>query len=308
MKEFFDMLFDSGEGYCTGTAKAKSVNLYPKSGEFFCINPLHLSRDYAWFKDPDKYDEGSPRRADLNVTTFRNFMFEMDGVPLDIQHEVFTRSIIPFTAVTYSGGKSLHAILSVDRGACDGVHTQLGLDTYKTLWNRLAAQLNLETKKLYTGESGSDYIDASCKNPSRLSRYPYFKAAGREEQTLFYLTNRVSKLEFDCIIEECPVVYAIKQNTFNPPEFEVDNVKDFEAAASSALLRKLKIVTWADSQSMYPELYKLSLWAIDETNVTYEAFSEFLNKYTYKFLISEGYPSYKLDIGVKHAFKEKKRL
>lgn len=306
MKEFFDVLFDHGEGYCTGDAYGSRVYHYPKYGEFFCINPLDLKRDYGWSKKPDVYDANTARRADINVTCFRNLMFEMDDVPLDTQLEIFTNSKIPFTSIVYSGGKSLHAILSVEGGICEGNHTQEGLIEYKQIWERLAAQLNRETAKLL-GKT-ADYIDSSCRNASRLSRYPGFKAKKREVQRLFVLTERMHKEDFLDLLEDCPVVMKMEVHTFETPVDEVCNIEEFEALAPAGLIRSLKYASWANESNNYNEMLKLCFWAIDTTNVNYDTFIEFLDKYTFKIFDAVGYPEHKRLVAVDHAFREKRKI
>lgn len=309
MKEFFDILFDKGEGICTGDAYSTEVFPYPKEAEYFSINPLHLLEDKAYFLNPDKYKQHVPRRADLNVTTFRNFMFEMDSVALEDQLKIFRNSAIPFTSIVYSGGKSYHAILSVDKGAGTGVHTLDGVDDYKKMWRRLAARIDKEARKLgYAYPEGSNtFLDSSCQNPSRLSRYPGVYRSNGNMQEVVQLTERMDLSDFLNLLSECPVVYSFRNRDFQAPEDELETSEQFEAIASKELIRKLKIVDWANSEGMYPQLLKLSLWAIDETNVGRAAFVDFLEKYTFGTLVKKGYPSHKLMTAIDHAFGMKGR-
>ena len=289
MKEFFITLFDSGEGICTGNAFATEVHKYPKEGEFFCINPLDSLRDHGAFLGAN-YDEYTPRRADLNVTCFRNFMFEIDSLPLEDQLKLFNNSLIPFSTIVYSGGKSYHAILSVDGGAIGEEHTLEGIDNYKNIWRRLAARLDKEATRMgYTYPEGlATFIDASCKNPSRLSRFPDVPRDNGNRQEVVRIASRISKLEFNELLEKCPkVVSSVKQN-FDTPEDEVETVENFEAVCPPELMRKLKYVDWAKSEGMYPYLLKFTLWAIDSTNVSKHAFLEFLDKYTFESLVNLG--------------------
>jgi hypothetical protein len=306
MKEFFLTLFDKGEGICTGNAYATEVHNYAKEGEFFCVNPLDKLRDHGYFLD-EKYSEYVPRRADINVSCFRNFIFEMDSIELEDQLKIFRNSAIPFTSVTYSGGKSYHAILSVDPKALGNCHTLMGIDDYKNAWRRLAARIDKEATKLgYKYPDGKNsFVDQSCKNPSRLTRYPDMIRSNGNRQELIQLTERMPQSEFLALLSECPVILSTRRREFDTPENELETVEQFEAVCSPELMRKLKIVDWAGSEGMYPYLLKFTLWAIDETNVSKEAFMEFLDKYTFKSLIRHGYPANKLEVAVDHAYRMK---
>lgn len=302
-EEFFKLLFEPDEGICTGDVYDNTISVDPYEAPFFCINPLDRSRDHGFFLK-DRYKEDKPRRADLNVTCFRNFLFEMDGLPLDSQLDIFTKSSIPFSSIVYSGGKSMHAILSVDGGTCGDQHTLDGIYKYKHLWKRLAARINREAALAgYKHEQGSSsFVDESCKNPSRLSRYPGVLRDNGELQKLLFLTERISRNKFRELIDSCPKIEATLKTEFSPPEDQVYDLDHFQAICPPALRRKLKLVDWARSEAMYPVLYQYTLWAIDSTNVSKETFVEFLEKYTFKHLIAHGYPAHKLMTGVDHAF------
>lgn len=68
------------------------------AGVFVCINPLR--------------DMQKGRRA--NNVLFRHVLVECDGGELVDQWALFVNSNLPITSVTYSGGKSLHALVRVD--------------------------------------------------------------------------------------------------------------------------------------------------------------------------------------------------
>lgn len=306
MKEFFEVLFNSGEGVCTGNAYAVEVSKYPKEGEFFCVNPLDAHRDHAFFLG-DNYNEYSPRRADLNVTCFRNLIFEMDSLPLDDQLRIFRNSDIPFTSIVYSGGKSYHAVLSVEGGVCGDTHTLSGVDTYKNIWSRLAAKLDKEAVKLgYSYPDGkSSFIDHACKNPSRLTRYPGMVRSNGNVQQLVQLTERMDKEEFLELLDKCPKILTMTKQKFDAPEDELQTVELFKSVCPPELYRKLTIIDWAGSEGMYPYLLRYTLWAIDSTNVCKDAFLDFLNEYTFGSLVKRGYPLYKLSTAVDHAYRMK---
>lgn len=309
MKEFFDVLFDPEEGICTGSAFATNVFPYVKEGEFFCVNPLDTLRDHGAFKK-DEYSEYVPRRADINVSKFRNFIFEMDSIPLDDQLKIFRNSEIPFTSIIFSGGKSYHAILGVEPSACGEEHTRGGIDEYKKIWRRLSAKIDKEAIKLgYSYPKGQNtFIDHSCQNPSRLTRYPEVLRDNGCIQELMQLTERMEVSEFLALLSECPMIRSIVREENQAPEDPIENVQDFEAACPPGLLRDLKYVPWAAPENCYHDLFRVTKWAIDTTNVTRETFIEFLDKYTFKTLLGVGYPEHKLTIGVDHAYRDKGQL
>lgn len=90
-------------------------------------------------------------REDLNCTAFRNFMIEMDYGPLKEQLEYAKKLEIPYSAVVFSGNKSLHFLISID--------TDLPSEN---VWRMFAEWiLNIATA-----------ADPNTKNPSRSLRVP----------------------------------------------------------------------------------------------------------------------------------------
>lgn len=171
LNNFLQTLFDPDTSTCyTALPTGISVKKWPSEYDtFFCINSLDSVND----RNPEAsyHDTKKPRRADCNVTCFRNFLIELDSMALESQIEYVT-SRVPVTSITYSGGKSYHFIISLE--------TPLQtLQEYKTLAARLHAHLPL--------------ADKSCKNPSRLSRLPFAtrKDTGKE-QTLVQLNSRIA--------------------------------------------------------------------------------------------------------------------
>lgn len=89
--------------------------------------------------------------ADENVTAFHFALLECDNLPLDMQLRLFTRLLLPITAIITSGGRSIHAWVRVD--AADET-------TYRTVVSRMFGIL------IPFG------VDKANRNPSRLSRLP----------------------------------------------------------------------------------------------------------------------------------------
>ncbi len=304
--QFLETLFDSGEGivlgdqYCTEVLVLGESSL-PLAAPFFSINPLDTTYDYA--KGVPK-----PARRDLNVTQFRSFLFEMDGIDLESQLNILNNSSIPWTSIVYSGGKSYHAILSLLKPLTAPAHTLEGIMTYKRFWGNLAALIDMEASNLgYKLPNGAEsFVDHSCKNPSRFSRYPgTYRAETGNMQQLIKLEGRLPQEEFAILIKKCPKQPQQILTTFTKPENIIDDLEVFQVTMPDNLRRRLKFVDWASDHDMYPKLYRFSTWAIDSTNVTKKCFLEFLEKYTFPVLVERGYPTSKLTVAVDHAFSQK---
>ena len=302
-EKFFNTLFKKSEGLYCGNAYGTYISTNWRDAEFFSINPIDPIMDHAHFLK-EEYKADVPRRADLNVTSFRNFLFEMDSVPLDLQLEIFQKSSLPFSSLTYSGGKSYHAILSVEQCVVGHQHTMESIQLYKHKWKRLAAFFDREAIRFgYSRPNSGSFVDHSCKNPSRLSRMPGVLRSNGELQRLMTLTTAISLEEFSEIIEKCPKIAEMEKREYNRPEKELETIAEFEAACPSDCLRKLKLVDWGESEGMYPLLFRYTVWALESTNVNPDTLVEFLERYTFKSLMRRGYPKHKLLNGVNDAIK-----
>jgi hypothetical protein len=133
---FYNLLFRPGELTCfaksvTDTKLSSALN--PRSdANWFSINPLHTSR------------------ADANVQKYRNFLIEIDNMPIEQQQD-YVLSRVPVSAIVFSGNKSYHFIISL----VDDLPNE--------------AEYRKVAEAIYNAVPG---IDKSCKNPSRLSRTP----------------------------------------------------------------------------------------------------------------------------------------
>ena len=199
--KFLSLLFDEHEASCfTESEHGYRVNMAPASNDlFFCINALHPSRDLAPIKDWHRED--LPRRADANVVTHRNFLIELDDMPLSEQIEYVT-SRVPVSSIVYSGGKSYHFIVSLEKA--------VESDKYKELARRLHKLL--------------PKADRACKNASRLSRLPgVIMPETNKMQTLTELRNRIPNIEFEAVL---PIL---------APRKKVNNIKYLESVPSLVL-------------------------------------------------------------------------
>lgn len=172
--KFLNLLFDEGQKTCfTKHAKGTKVMSYPpKSAVFFCINALHPAEDLA--PSLSYHSPHVPRRADANVICFRNFLIEIDDMPLDKQIP-YVKGLLPVSSVVYSGKKSYHFIISL-REPCEDYNEYM----------QISEALHKHLPK----------SDSATKNPSRLSRLPnVMRPDTGKSQNLVYLGQRISKQE-----------------------------------------------------------------------------------------------------------------
>lgn len=189
---FLELLFDSTEnvGYVTSTYEKTeddgSVKFLPTKGNWDrtageLIEGLNRCNgdigavlgDYnekagAWVRINPLDGHGV---ADANVTDYRYVLVESDSLPLERQNALIRELELPVVTLTYTGGKSLHAIVRVDAG---------NREEYR---KRVAYLFDICKK------NGLD-IDKSCKNPSRLSRLPGIERNGKKQ---FLIDTNIGK-------------------------------------------------------------------------------------------------------------------
>jgi len=167
--EFFKLFFDPGQQTCfTKDPTGTQIRSQRLGDEYFCINALQPEVDL----NPQEpyHDITKPRRADHNVLCFRNFLIEIDSIPLLKQIKYVTDKI-PVSTIVYSGGKSYHFIISLEQELAS-------IDDYRSVAKRIHKLL--------------PEADPSTKNPSRLSRIPNVKRANTGRvQTLVQINSRI---------------------------------------------------------------------------------------------------------------------
>jgi hypothetical protein len=131
-------LFNRNEHICAADSiygvKTAPLGELAQPTQFISVNPLI---------------PGSTR-LDENTAVFRNFLIEIDGLTLEEQtHYIEKEIVLPFSAKTFSGGKSFHYVISLADPLPDLTH-------YRKMAQWL---LDVVTK-----------ADAKCKNPSRFTR------------------------------------------------------------------------------------------------------------------------------------------
>lgn len=276
-------LFRVADFICVGeNAFATAVTKFNPHGlnryEFFSINPLSPT---------DKTDKGGEgRRADLNVSNFRTFLFEVDCLPLDEQLDIFTNCGIKFTSITYSGGKSVHALLTINDLNLEP-HNLDSIALYKSVWQQLASHIEKSA-----GKEG--IIDAACKNCSRLSRVPNsLRRDTGKRQSLIQLNKSTFISEVGVDLKLIPTK-TVKSFTFTS-ECEIKSVEQLIKKMPTHLRLSFMVPVWCKGDSgNYHHLYRLTLWMLDEVGqVPYDMYIDFLSTNVFKRFMRVGYPQEK---------------
>lgn len=167
MDKFIYTVFNENEYTCfSDSPKGTRIWLVEAASTqdaFFSINPM----------DPDK------TRADSSVIKYRNLLVEMDKMPLEQQDQHITEIGMPYSTAVYSGSKSIHYIISLEEELADE-------QIYRSL-----------VKRVYRAV-GMEYVDQTCKNPSRFSRLPgHIREETGKEQKLLVVNKRVPNGELE---------------------------------------------------------------------------------------------------------------
>ena len=146
-------------------AYATKYQIFDKQSGFYEYEVLNELKDLS-------------NRKDSNVLTHTRFLFEFDDRTIEEQTKVIldAKKQINIRRVVFSGNKSLHTIVELDR--------DFGADNYKKIWQYLES-------KYFKG------ADSACANPGRLTRAPNIL---RQEknclQSLLY-EGGVATLDYD---------------------------------------------------------------------------------------------------------------
>ncbi len=209
-QRFFETLFETNELAVFGdniyaTRPTKAIqNGVKEQKPFFVINPIM---------------KGSTRGID-GVQHFRNFLFEIDEdnfyntVPLEKQREIISESQLPWTTCTYSGGKSLHWIVSLETPLEDAYEYRIWWKMIEAVLNKTASRLGYNLK-----------FDGNVKDPSRFSRSPNairLSKEGGRVQTLESVKSRINNEELLQWFE----TNEVKQEDFvpKPSQFEIGEI------------------------------------------------------------------------------------
>lgn len=186
--KFLDLFFDSGEMVNLCVSKF-DTSVLPKefldvnNAVLCCINPL---------KDT---------RKDCNVSSYRNFLIEVDTMSLKEQLEYIEKMKMPYSCCVYSGNKSFHF------GIC--LKENLPETAYRYLYQWI---LNIMS-----------HADQQCKTPSRMIRFPdNVRPETGKKQSLYKLEKRLDLADLYVWLskfpEKKPIVEVKKEIVANPGE------------------------------------------------------------------------------------------
>ncbi len=173
-EDYLKLLFNKDEmvcfghsPYCTSAADVSMKDVV-NAKHYVTLNPLNGTR------------------ADANVASFRNILIEMDKCKLEKQLSLLDEISTPYSSLVYSGGKSYHAIISIEGG----------LDSRQTYDKYVRAIYEAIDPK-------EKYIDQACKNPSRFTRLGgAIRPDNSALQNILNLNNRITKEALDQWLQE----------------------------------------------------------------------------------------------------------
>lgn len=140
-----------------------------RPGPFFIINPL------SGKPEPRKSEPGATLRGDGCVKFFKHALAEFDQISVESQIRFWSAARLPIKSLTFSGGKSIHAILDVQKIAKVSTQDQWRDEIKQNLYSRILAPLG---------------VDSACSNPARLSRVPgHFRKEKSAMQRLLWLSR-----------------------------------------------------------------------------------------------------------------------
>ncbi|MBN1518157.1 AAA family ATPase [Candidatus Sumerlaeota bacterium] len=148
-------------GKCNGDIGSVMGDCRPDVGAWIRFNPL----------------DGQGVR-DSNVTAFRFALVESDAMSLEKQNAMFRELELPITALVYSGGKSVHAIVRIEA------------DTMEEYRKRVDFLYEV------CGRNGLK-IDRQNRNPSRLSRMPGVMRNGHKQYLIDTHIGKASWAEWE---------------------------------------------------------------------------------------------------------------
>lgn len=161
-----DYICISQSVYCNHIQQVKDIVRTNKNYEFVSVN---------------SFKKGTTRAA-KNVDKYRNFMIEFEddkfGVPIDEQRKVIDTLNMPFSTQVYSGSKSMHFVISLDKPLAN-----------RSEWEE-ASQWLYSILTPYK-------IDPACKDVGRFTRVGGgLRVTKNKEQRIIEVKGRVDNDEF----------------------------------------------------------------------------------------------------------------
>ena len=192
----------------------KSVGKKPNA-QYFTINPIL---------------EGKAR-ADNHVSALRNFLFEIDKIPLDKQIPLFAKAKFPFTTMVYSGGKSYHLILSLKEDL-------VSREDYDAIWKSIEMALSTH----------GAVVDPQCKNPSRYSRLGEAKRDNKKLQEVKKIVGRHSLKVVEEWLQKYEINWEDNLPDMNPNPDVITSDADVDLKLEWIMKYRMKNMSYSQGQ------------------------------------------------------------
>lgn len=251
LMDFYNCLFDPEDWICSSKS--------PKGTEVFLLDYIELEDAFVCINPLDKIDrnptesyhkEYIPRRADHNVTKFRNILVEMDKVPLEKQDQHMSEIGFPYSTCTFSGNKSFHWIISLQKPV-----------STRNEYNRLVTRVYKAV--------GQDLVDQTCRNPSRFTRVPGHLRDNGNIQKLFSVRGRIPNE----MLESWLVFRGAPQENEEKNQWEDITYKSTKPKDISNLFPSTRnFLMWGTSENWNHTLFKAAAdlcrngWDIEEAH------------------------------------------
>lgn len=190
MNQWLNIVFDEGDSTCFTDAPTGMVSTRVQladsrhTEQYMCINALDGTRDRR--PEADWHSADVPRRADVNVVKLRTFLVEFDRRELVDQIDFVEASGMPYSLMTFSGGKSIHFLICLQEPL-------KSVNDYRSLVSRIYSALGGKAVGL----------DEQNKNPSRLTRTPGgIRQPSKITQELLEVRGRVSVDQLEAWLTE----------------------------------------------------------------------------------------------------------
>lgn len=132
--------------------------------QFFIVNPLTGK--------PGTTKDGKPSyRSDSCIKSFRYVLVEPDNLPLEKQIALMRGLKLPVASMTFSGGKSIHALLNVSTLNGKQPITDIA-EWRRVVQSDLFGRITASVIDRKTGEKRQLMFDPATSNASRQSRLP----------------------------------------------------------------------------------------------------------------------------------------
>ena len=204
------------ENVCLFDSEEKSEFLSQLKQSIVVLSPgLGKTPPGAWISlnpvcEAEKLAGNAP--SDKDVTDFRYALVEADDLSREEQWQKLSGLNLPIKCVTWSGGKSLHAIVKIEAGT--------DCKLYKDRVTKLYRYL----------EAHNFPADTANKNPSRLTRIPGFFRDGDKQYLFARESGPRSWDEFEAKILSGATLSPAKSDSGNPDPFLGELIEEYGPA------------------------------------------------------------------------------